>query len=82
MENKNTQTGTRKFNWKERKKFTTYEEANNLRNALIEEGVAHVKVRRCGPEGTRFKVTVGTPVKTNKKDNNKKSNKKENNNAN
>ena len=78
MENKNTQTGTRKFNWKERKKFTTYEEANNLRNALIEEGVTHVKVRRCGPGGTKFKVVVGTPVKTNKTNNNSKKGKNTN----
>lgn len=71
----------RKFTWKERRRFSTYDEASNFKNSLLDEGFKHIKIRRCGPDGIKFKVTVGTPVKTNKKDNNK-SNKKENNNAN
>ena len=77
-----TNSNVRKFTWKEKKRFSSYENASNFKNSLLEEGFKHVKIRRCGPEGTRFKVTIGTPVKTNKKDNNKKSNRKENNNAN
>ena len=72
----------RKFTWKEKKRFSSYEKASNFKDSLLEEGFKHVKIRRCGPEGTRFKVTVGSPVKINNKVNNRKSNKKENNNAN
>ena len=72
----------RKFTWKEKKRFSSYEKARSFKDSLLEEGFKHVKIRRCGPEGRRFKVTVGSPVKTNNKDNNRKSNNKESNNAN
>jgi len=56
-----------KFNWKEKKRFSNYENASNLKNALLAEGYKKVKIRRCGPEGTQFKVAVGSEAKTNKK---------------
>jgi hypothetical protein len=66
----------KKFNWKEKRKFSTYEEADTLRNTLLEEGVENVKIRRCDLGGINFKVIIGTPVKTNKKENNKNTNKR------
>ena len=56
-----------KFNWKEKKRFNNYENASNLKASLLAEGYEKVKIRRCGPEGTQFKVVVGAKVKTNKK---------------
>ncbi len=77
-----TTKNVRKFTWKEVRRFSCYTSADSFRISLLEEGFDHVKIRRCGPAGTKFKVITGTPVKTNKTNNNKKSNKKENNNAN
>jgi len=56
-----------KFNWKEKKRFSSYENASSLKATLLKEGYEKVKIRRCGPEGTQFKVVVGSKVKTNKK---------------
>jgi len=72
----------RKFAWKEKKRFASYDFASIFKDSLLEEGFKHVKIRRCGPDGISFKVTVGSPVKTNKKANNSKSNKREKSNAN
>jgi len=54
--------------WQKIKVFNTYDEANDLRNKLkAEEGNSdlEVKIRRCGPGGTQFKVKTHRP-KTNK----------------
>mgnify|MGYP003155320692 CR=1 FL=1 len=51
-----------RFNWKQKSRYKTYKSADEKRNKLIEEGEKHVKVRRCGPAGTQFKVVVGTPL--------------------
>jgi|TARA_X000001382_G_scaffold128800_1_gene119313 hypothetical protein len=56
-----------KFSWKEKKRFSKYEDASSLKSSLLKEGHKKVKIRRCGPEGSQFKVVVGTEVKTNKK---------------
>jgi hypothetical protein len=69
-------TNVRKFTWKEKKTFLDYNSADIFRNSLLEEGFNHVKIRRCGPAGIKFKVITGTPVKTNKKENNKNTNKR------
>ena len=56
-----------KYKWTQKKRFNTFEDADKLRNQLTEEG-NKVKVRRCGPQGTQFKVVVGTKIKINKKE--------------
>ena len=56
-----------KFKWKQSARYKTYEKADAKRQALIGEGEKHVKVRRCGPEGTQFKVIIGTPLETKSK---------------
>ena len=61
-----------KHKWAQKKRFSNYQEADLLRQSLVEEGHL-VKVKRCGPGGTQFKVVVGTEIK--------KNNKKESNNA-
>ena len=61
-----------KYKWTQKKRFDSYQEADALRHTLVNEGHV-VKVRRCGPAGTQFKVVVGTEIK--------KNNKKESNNA-
>ena len=71
-ENKNI----RKFSWKEKKRFSDYESALLFKNNLLEEGYENVKIKRCGPGGTAFKVVTGTSIKNNK------TNKKGKNNAN
>lgn len=58
-----------KFNWKEKKRFDNYESASSLKVLLLAEGYAKVKIRRAGPEGSQFKVVVGTEIKTSKKGN-------------
>jgi hypothetical protein len=54
--------------WHKIKIFDTYEEADTLRTELLNESSnsdIEVKIRRCGPEGTQFKVKTYRP-KTNK----------------
>jgi hypothetical protein len=55
-----------KYRWTKKKVFDSFEKADELRNALKEKE-ALVKVRRCGPAGTKFKVVVGSEIKTDKK---------------
>jgi len=50
-----------KMKWKNVAYYDTFEEADNHRQDLDES--VKVKVRRCGPEGTRFVVKIGTPTK-------------------
>lgn len=50
-----------KVKWKNVAYYDTFEAAHQHRLSL-EESVK-VKVRRCGPEGTRFVVKIGTPLK-------------------
>ena len=55
-----------KYKWTKKKVFDSFEKADELRNALKETETL-VKVRRCGPAGTKFKVVVGSEIKTDKK---------------
>ena len=57
-----------KFNWKPHKIFEDYPSADVERSKLLEGGKKFVKIHRCGPEGTKFKVKIGHPVKTKKED--------------
>ena len=46
-------------NWKKVRIFNSYEDADQLRHTLLDNddtGLLEVKVRRCGPLGTQFKV--------------------------
>ena len=60
--------------WHKVKVFDSYEEASTLRDSLITEDENSgllVKIRRCGPNGTKFKVKTWRPTtvtKNNKKD--------------
>ena len=52
-----TQPSTKK--WQKIKIFNTYEEADKLRNELLNSDGnenLEVRVRRCGADGTQFKV--------------------------
>ena len=62
------------YRWKQKGLFKTFKLADEKRSELLAEGVQHVKVRRCGPGGTQFKVTVEDPVES--KDARSKKNKK------
>ena len=58
--------------WKKVKVLNTYELASELKSELINEdetGELLVKIRRCGPGGTQFKVKTWIPSqpKNNKK---------------
>ena len=55
-----------KYKWTQKKRFNNYQEADAFRCTLSNEGHI-VKVKRCGPAGTQFKVVVGTEIKTNNK---------------
>ena len=57
--------------WKKIKIFDTYEEAAACKVSLLSAdttGELLVKIRRCGPEGSNYKVKTWTPpVQKNKK---------------
>jgi hypothetical protein len=45
--------------WQKVRIFNNYSDANDLRNVLLnndDTGLLEVKVRRCGPGGSQFKV--------------------------
>jgi hypothetical protein len=45
--------------WQKVRIFDSYEDANTLRSVLLDNddtGLLEVKVRRCGPGGSQFKV--------------------------
>ncbi len=50
-----------KVKWKNVAYYNTFEEAHEHRNSLDDS--IKVKVRRCGPDKTRFVVKVGTLIK-------------------
>ncbi len=63
-----TQPTTKK--WQKIKIFNTYEQADQLRNELKndpENENLEIKIRRCGPRGTQFKVKTYRPPTQNKK---------------
>ncbi len=50
--------------WKKVAIFDTYELASDRKNKLIEKdesGELKVKIKRCGPEGTKFKIKIWHP---------------------
>jgi hypothetical protein len=76
MDNDINEKPVQKYRWKESKRFNSFSDADTLRRNLIEEGYI-VKVRRCGPEGSKFKVVTGELI--NKKNTKNKKVRKENN---
>jgi hypothetical protein len=52
-----------KFSWKNYKVCDTYEKAAALREYLLDD-TDIIKIKRCGPAGTKFAVKIGTPIKT------------------
>jgi|TARA_R100000008_G_scaffold25894_1_gene14016 hypothetical protein len=50
-----------KFKWNKVGIYSTYEDADEKRNALNEKGEL-TKIRRCGTGGSRFKVLTGESV--------------------
>lgn len=56
----------KRFAWKRNSTHNTFEAADNVRSELKKDN-EHVKVRRCGTDGSQFKVVIGTPIKTNTK---------------
>ncbi len=71
MKDETSQT-QQKIKWNEKSRFESYEDADTLRNSLKSDGYDFVKVKRCGPGGTLFKVVTGTEIKRNKQVKNKK----------
>ena len=65
-----------KFKWTQKSRHKSFESADAKRNKLKDEGEQNVKVRRCGPDGTQFKVVVGNPLEK-KTTKNKKGKKKD-----
>jgi len=64
--NEEIQVMPKKFNWKSHKVFDDYTSADAERNKLLEDGKEFIKIKRCGPDGIRFKVKIGHPVKVKK----------------
>jgi len=61
-----------KFTWKQYGIYETFISADITRHELLKVN-KHVKVRRCGPEGTKYKVKIGSLIekpKTKKEKNN------------
>ena len=62
--------------WEKVRIFNNYEDANELRCVLLDNddtGFLKVKVQRCGPEGSQFKVKKHfpkPPIKKGKKNDN------------
>ena len=45
--------------WQKVRIFYTYQDANDLRSVLLDNddtGLLEIRVRRCGPRGSQFKV--------------------------
>jgi len=50
--------------WQKIKVFNTYDEADTLRTELLladSDSGLEIKIKRCGPEGTQFKVKSHRP---------------------
>ena len=64
----------KRFSWKAKGTFNTYGNASAFRDELKEAGLEPLKINRCGPEGSQFRVKVGVPVNAPKPKKNKKNN--------
>ena len=66
--------------WKTKAIYNYYDDASEIKNLLLandETGLLEVKIRRCGPGGTKFKIKTYFPeLKKEEKTNEKKTNKK------
>lgn len=57
--NNDKKPNPQRFSWKSVGTFNTYEEAANKKASLKE---THLKIKRCGDNGSLFSVKVGSPV--------------------
>jgi len=64
-----------KFKWNKVGIYDTFADADEKRNALNEKG-SLTKIRRCGEEGSRFKVLTGESIDKPKTKSKKKEKKK------
>ena len=66
--------------WKTKAIYNYYEDASEIKTLLLENddtGLLEVKIRRCGPGGTKFKIKTYFPEPEKKENKNeKKTNKK------
>lgn len=62
MTEEKSSENVQKFSWKNYKICNTYEAANDLKSQLLED-TKNIKIKRCGPGGTKFAVKIGTPIK-------------------
>jgi hypothetical protein len=66
--------------WKTKAIYNYYDDASEIKNLLLandETGLLEVKIRRCGPGGTKFKIKTYFPeLKKKEKTSEKKINKK------
>lgn len=51
-----------RFKWKKISIYDAFEEADKQRNTLRDDSHELTKIRRCGPDGVRFKVLIGEPI--------------------
>jgi len=67
--NKKIEEQPQKFKWNAHKVFDDFASADEERKNLLAGKQKHVKIRRCGPGGTKFKVKIGNPIKIKTADN-------------
>ena len=65
--NKKIEEQPQKFKWNSHKVFDDFISADEERKNLLAGKQKYVKIHRCGPDGTKFKVKVGHPVKAKNK---------------
>ena len=61
--NKKIEERLQKFKWNAHKVFDDFASADEERKSLLAGSQKHVKIRRCGPDGTKFKVKIGNLIK-------------------
>lgn len=67
--NEKTEVKPQKFKWNSHKVFDDFVSADEERKKLLAGKQKHVKIHRCGPDGTKFRVKIGNPIKTKTEDN-------------
>ena len=67
--NEKIEVKPQKFKWNSHKVFDDFTSADEERKKLLEGKQKYVKIHRCGPDGTKFKVKIGNPLKTKTEDN-------------
>ena len=55
-----------RYSWKKHKVYSNYNDAADEKTKLVEDDKL-VKIRRCGPNGSQFKVVIGKEINKKKK---------------